>query len=366
MGRNNECIKTRAGTYYRNYFDPKTFLDKSTVLYGATTTGKSFILNDIINCVKDKVLFGIFMSKTAESDASFPCDKYTSSSFIHTKFDINVIRGILDASNKRSQLHQKAMDIERIEQCLPIIKKIYREHGLVKDLRTFDSVLRKCKKLYKSRNEARTKDDREEISKEILKFYRYLTTTCYKKIIKHRISLEKYNPITLIPITSAKINPRILFVINDVGSEPKSLKPADRSTFSEIFTQGRHYHITFVYLLHNARFVHPNDRDAPHNNIFTTPDALLDWVNLRKLSHIKKMAGDVADVMHKDDRAPKGKKQFLKILYTKDDGKISYLCADPLGKQRIIGNKRLLVQLKKSEKTRDESDQECEKLKMIS
>lgn len=346
-----DFIKTREGIVKNNKFDINTFKNKSTVMYGPTESGKSFICNDILNSIRKDMWLLIGISGSAYQDNSFPYTKYTTRSLIYTKLDMNIIIEILKTSAFRSELYNNARNPDALYNCIPIIYKIYKQYNVQDEIHilkdtwiTICSIKSKIKK-------AKTKDKKTKLNIIFVRMCRLLTNRCYKFLKLNNIDISKtYSLESIIPIIFCKINPNIVILFNDLGDQVASLNKKNQSIFVELFTQGRHNCITTILLTHGVTMLFAKARDNAHNNIFTRSETANQWLSTQKMdiSTKKKIRSAIEEIITPDEKLPKEKRKYPKLIYSRDSG-LSFLCANALGKQHIVGDKRILSILKKNE-----------------
>ncbi|MAR56914.1 MAG: hypothetical protein CMM93_07000 [Rickettsiales bacterium] len=348
----NHPIVSESGTQYDYQpFTVKMFLNRSTIFYGESGTGKSYLLNDYLKVLANEVFCMIAISRTGHTDKSFPLTEYTPTPLIYTRLNPEILESIYKAAEKRAEIYREVNKIENLEKGLKVILDVYKKNDdyLYKKTRNYAQSIRKYRKKHYSNAESKNEKLKAEVT--LVKMYRYLLKKGYKYISDNKIDLlEAYSESDLISVIFCKLNPNILILFNDVGDDVKTMKKAHQAYISNLFSMGRHLCITVCFLLQNITQVDPGIRKNANINIFTEERVINAIVDSNKLKHERKRFEDAAKtIIVEDMKKPPNQRTYTKILYDKESGSIKYVKADKLGEQTMVGDKHFTDYLKKRE-----------------
>ena len=123
---NNEGDYIRYDGDKKIYFidkDYKLYMDKITLLYGDTGSGKSTILSEMLYLLKNKVSMAFVFSPTNFSNRAF--DGIIPDEFIYDDVDIGQLRNIWERQEKRAKLYNVANDLSLLKV---LFDKVSAEH----------------------------------------------------------------------------------------------------------------------------------------------------------------------------------------------------------------------------------------------
>jgi hypothetical protein len=319
--------------YKHNDFDKETFHLKSTVMYGKSKTGKSFLLNELLKQLADEFFLMLCFAETAEIDKDFPMTKYTPYPCIYKGLYMEKLASIFAIAEKKMSIYRMCRELDRLEEAAKIVKKINNTPRYAKIIKA----IRKQKSIMSS---AENKSELVEAEERIIGLYRVMMNETRIFVKQNKIDLSEFEPDYTICITQCKLNPYILIVFNDLGDEIKNLSKKDRAVLDGFFNKGRHFGITIVLLLQNPQQLSKSQRQLVNNNIFTTTEAINQYVECvaggRELR--KKIDDAVECIVTADERRMPKDKQYSKILIA--DGDIQFVRGDKMGEQVIVGKPR--------------------------
>jgi hypothetical protein len=344
-----EDIKGKYGTYTYNPFDEATIKNRSTAIVGTTASGKSFILNEILNKLCDSFYACPILSGTAEIDEMFPMTGYTPRCLIHDKFSIGFLQNVLNQAEKKMKLYRQARNLELLKSAVKVLNHVYYKN---RDETTRTKLRTRVKAAVRFENHIKDllesgeihKPEQLKMEKQLVNTYRYIMAEGNRYIKKHDIDLSEYDNNHLIPIRLVRFDPHIILVVNDFGDEIKNLTRKEAEVIEQICNKGRHFGITPIFLLQNLKQIPKSVRGSFHNYIFTTNVAVGEYCEVDKT--MKKYLNDaVSVIVEPDESLPDKKKNYYRILFNRTHGKIHYTHSNPKGTQTKVGNKRVIPYL---------------------
>lgn len=357
----DQPIKDGANVFNFSNFDPELFLGFSTVLYGPSKTGKSYLLNEYLLQLKTQFYLAVVFSSTAFTDKEFPMNNYTPSCLIRDTLDIPYIEDVVQFSTKRMEVYRCSREFCSLKKGIMVLQKIYNNYSEEKrNLLIKVKIIRKAEKKLESDI---PKTRKTEIRNEVIDMYITIMKQGKKFISKNKISLESFDNEDIVSILFCKLNPNILIVFNDLGDRTKTSTKKEQEILCPLFTRGRHTGITVVFLAQTPGQLPPDIRNNAHNSIFTSVAAIGDYLDKCKMNHMKSIFLSASSaIILVDEKLPRHQKKFIKIFYSKELNKIFYVRADEKGEQSMIGDPSIIKRIlkheinKTSEITRDISN----------
>lgn len=298
------------------------YVDRNTLLFGGTDSGKSTLIFEILNLVKDYIPnYYIVCPETSAHQYSDKVD----SRCIKEDFTKEKLEKIWQRQTLVTQLYNVANNINILESLFVKSKddSIYREVRLIKSKlenkktnieqdSTIDFAQKKIQKT-SIENLANTK-----------------LVSCYKTAIKRNYKYLQENIGNLtneekVALEYMDLNPRLMIVVDDrtenLATWYKYFKTGENNIFECIFFRGRWNYITCVIAAHDDK---PMDTKIRKNarNIFYTQKQILN-ASMSKLSNgisaaERKVAERVGERIF-GVVGPNGEKTHLKCCYVRSD-----------------------------------------------
>lgn len=250
--------------YVPNYIH---FLNRSTFLYGASGTGKTTIIFDILYHLNAHVDQIIVISPSDPQTGDYSESGIVPKPLIHYQLTKELIENILERQEMLSEVYKNANKLE-------ILQKLFNRL----QLREESSMLEQARKATREAIEetkakyleaATRKKETKAIEDKFEEFERLV----YKKYInKHRpkyaimnLSDEEKNTLEYI-----NLNPRLILILEDCGAQIKELRKKT-TALDEILFRGRHANITLLLPCQDDKNVDSELRKNAFVNIFTSP-----------------------------------------------------------------------------------------------
>lgn len=344
-----EFIKEGKYIYHNNNFNKDSILKRSTIVSGQSGTGKSYVLNSMLNAIAPDVGRMYGFSATADADETFPFDEYTFPQMIHKDLNMTLIKKIHSYLEEKCGTIRKIKKKENISRyakiTMAIVMKYESKFGK-EDRKTYDFLKKEAKKtgvlikkISARLDQIRTKTERDSFIKKLVDIYvRIVIKGCeliisVAKKIPNKILNGVYNHLVF--------NPYTVIAINDLSNDVKALKGDDLKYFCDLFDRGRHVGLVIILLVHDWAQVKKEIRNAAHNFIFTSLEMVNNFVSIQQYK------GDIAKdlnraaniVIGRDRQLPEEKKRYTALFWMRLTNTYEYLIADPEGKQIGVGVK---------------------------
>ena len=242
----------------------KIFKDKSTVIYGASDTGKSTVIKNILFALKDKIHQIIVFVGNEDCFQSY--NTIVPHPLIHRRITKEILERIWKRQEALMYAFNRANNPAILKNiCLRISDNTYLENKI----RELNVARKKCiVGIIHKYND--TIKQNTYISK-VKSIYQKNLKKIYVNFIKsNEKELHANNDLTDDEKYTLKyydINPRMLIVMDDLMHCIKNLK---NTVFDDIFFQGRHKLITFILSLQDDKGLPSELRKNSFVNIFTT------------------------------------------------------------------------------------------------
>lgn len=294
-------------------FDYKRFIDRSTILYGESGTGKSFVIVDILYQLKPHVDQIIVISPTDRQNHTYdkgivplPCIHYTITAKLLD--DIwerqNALSAVYTKANKPEILRSLFDRIPRNTEARDVINNINRKRRAYEDEIQADGADDALIKL-------KIADMENECKKLIILIYKHY-------INEHRESLSKL-AITNDERFSLKylnLNPRLVIIFDDCTDLLKKFK--SHPVMQKLFYQGRWAFITALIACHTDKALDPELKKNAFISIFTGEKSAHSFFE-RKSNDLDKEERQRAAAACKASFTPIAK--FQKLAWVRDENK---------------------------------------------
>lgn len=315
--------------------DENLFLNRLTIIYGETGTGKTTVITHILNTLKQQIPVAVVANPTNRLNKNY--NKYFPDQSIHDELSKTLLKNLLNRQKKSIGLYNLINDITALD---PIFSKCSTR----KDKDKIGQLLQKF-----NEHKKKIKQEYDEINAD--KHINMIQEMNDNKIISIMQNVINENSVQLLSemspdgtnygfsdkqlmiIKNILFNPNLLLLLDDCASTVKDWK--DLTEIKQLFFEGRHYHTTVIISMHNVVLIPPPLRNNAHINIYTTEASVNTY--LRKDSSgiskdFKKKMEHIAQMVFKDS-GDKRKPNYKKLCYfgpvINIDDRIQYLIAKP-------------------------------------
>ena len=232
---------------YKN-LDAKLLMHKMCNLIGDSGSGKSVLLNGVLNAVKGHIPLLFVFSATAATDKGSDLSMLTPMSCIYTKWDLKVVKKIMDFNEIRKTNKALSYDLHILNN---IFRKTKHILSTTSEYGNYVKMINNQLKLLKDKKIS--SEMKELINTKIVNLYRKLINKKYSYIMKKLSLLKNFTDEEKLALQYMNKNIEIGLIFNDFGNEQASMKKKseDSTTFNNLYTRGRHFHITSFNLIQN-------------------------------------------------------------------------------------------------------------------
>jgi energy-coupling factor transporter ATP-binding protein EcfA2 len=241
----------------------KLFLDKSTILYGESSSGKSTIIVAMLKELQPYAEQIIVISPSDRSNRTYssgivplPC--------IHYKITEKLLNDIWERQEALGAVYSRANEIA-------VLKRLFDRLNL-EHVNKIISDVQKRQKEYENEIRNQFLDESTCIAKteEMEKDFKKLTALIYKRYINENSARLMRMQLTEAEAFSLKylnLNPRMILIFDDCSAQLKAFK--SHRVIQDLFYQGRHTFITPIIACHSDKNLDSELRKNAFVNIFT-------------------------------------------------------------------------------------------------
>jgi hypothetical protein len=254
------------------------YLNKTTIIYGRTNSGKSTIIEEIMYLCKDYIPTVFVIAPTNASNNAYT--NKIPDQLIKKEIEVEWLEKLLKRQKNSAGAYIKANKIELLKQIFDKISDT-RMNNIEKSIikRAHESII------------YIDKSDMEFIHKksqrtQILKQRDIMLRKLYKNCIRiHKVQLENDDSLTKTEkcvLSFLDFNPNVLLILDDCASKFKQLYKKS-TAIKEIFYEGRHYFFTTIISSQDDKEIDSELRKNTSVSIFTTAQAATS--NFERLSN---------------------------------------------------------------------------------
>ncbi len=303
-------------------FDPdyEYFLDRTTLLYGESGTGKSFIMIDILYQLKPHVDQIIVISPTDRSNHTYdrgvvplPCIHYTITS--------KLLDDIWERQNAFAAVYTKANDRAILESLFNRLIKVGKCSEAVESIKAINARLNSFKRAMANDEDNKSKISKMEsdCQKLIIKIWKHFITK-YRSCLSQQ-DLSRDEQFTL---KYLNFNPRLVIVFDDCTDLLMKFK--SHPVIQKLFYQGRWAYITALFACHTDKALSPEIKKNAFISIFTEETCAHAYFD-RKTNDLDKDAKSRASQACKFAFTPLAKHQ--KLVWAREEKKFFRWTATP-------------------------------------
>lgn len=320
------------------------FLNRSVMLYGASNSGKSTIIRDILYMLKDHIPNVCVICPTNNLNGSY--NGLIPKPLIHTE----VKESLLDDILKRQEVNVKIYNlINSLDKLEFLYKNLYKKDNLKlqKIIQSYEIIKSKSQNL-----DSNKKFELESAHKKVLKKF-------YKKEIHRnikyldKIELSKNDKMLM---KHVYINPNFLVIIDDAAVNANTW--CKYNSVKELFFNGRHHRVTFMIAFQDDKLLESSLRKNAFINIFTT-DKVCNAFFERSANNFtraeKNKMNDLSSAIFKEKKADE-KKNYKKLVYLRECTPTTYYMIAEMVEDFNFGSEHLINYCNKIKKDEKEID----------
>lgn len=245
-------------------FGHKYFLDQSTLLFGESKTGKSFIIVDILYQLQPFIDQVLVISPTDRQNHTYDSG-LVPQPLIHYTFTPELLKDIWERQEAFAKVYTQANDPVTLRRLFDMCSDNSRARSIIETIN---------RKLVSYREEIEDGDDDDATARtkiaEMDTECKKLITLIFKQCInEHRGKLQKMtlSKAEQHTLKYLNINPRMVLIFDDCTDLLTRHK--NNQTLQKIFYQGRHVFITIMIALHTDKALPPELKKNAFTTIFT-------------------------------------------------------------------------------------------------
>jgi hypothetical protein len=320
MARDDKSIFTKEGIEIR--WMPKDldlYLDKTTLLFGGTFSGKTTIIEEVLYLTKDYIPNYIVVA-SANSKKAY--QNKLPARCIKDDLSKKKLQKIWDRQFYTTQLYNTANDLTVLES---LFNKAPDRESVVL-LTALKSKTAECIKTIEGSSNLNFAQKKAQCS-TIKDLQNRKVKELYKTTIKKNHQFLQESKLTShekIALEYLELNPRLMIILDDVtdkfGSWMGFFKKTEVNPFNSIFYQGRHNFITLVFAAHDDKIVDTELRKNSRVTIYTTSASLITSIEKKSNGYSareKKEANCMSSVIFGEE--VNGVKTHKKLCYIRED-----------------------------------------------
>lgn len=297
---------------------PKSFLhylNKTTIIYGRTNSGKSTIIEEIMMLCKDYVPTVFVIAPTNSSNNAYT--NKIPSQFILKDLDVDWLDKLLTRQKNSAGAYINANKIEMLKRLFDKVSDSTSQNLELSIVKKADNSIifieeSNMEFAYKKSQKAQILEDRDNMLRKL-----YKTTIRFSKVVLEQDS--SLNKPERAALSFLDFNPNIMLILDDCASKFKKLYKKS-SAIKEIFYEGRHYFFTTIISSQDDKEIDSELRKNTTISIFTTSQAATS--NFERLSngyakHERIRAKRCIDSVFKQDE--NDLKHFQKLVYIQSE-----------------------------------------------
>ena len=239
------------------------FLDRTTVIYGATASGKTFVIKDIVNGLKNHIEQGIVVCPTENQHGTYTggSTPMFSSALVHKDISGNLLGNIMVRQELMVAKYNKINNLANLS-------RVYSKYPSAKVDAAINELFSKMNQEVRAKKSTLSDDAYFIYNEECVKKLDGIKSKLYgQHINKNKPKFSTADAEDALIVNNIMFNPRILIIMDDVTEIMKESR--NNIEISKLVTTGRHFFITFIFSLHTHAVVSPHIRSNAHISIFT-------------------------------------------------------------------------------------------------
>jgi hypothetical protein len=292
--------------------DPMHYFNQSTILFGATRSGKSTVLMDILHQLKGMVPLIYVFSPTAEANNTF--EGVVPAPLIYTTVDIDRLKRIYARQQGAQKIYNKVNKMPPLQE---LFEKVASDKEISAAQSAYQNAIRIISK--KQNDKSLNKGERNAVVSRVKKVRDEYLVTLYKAVIrvnKARLKKMDLTQTQLYIIKYLDFNPNCIVIFDDFGAELRAFQNTD--IVKKIFFQGRHSSINMILTLQDDMGLSSSLRKNAFVSIFTSAQCASAYF-ARGSNNFQKATKVKAEAIITDLFNDTNKKTHKKLAYMRDE-----------------------------------------------
>jgi len=292
--------------------DPSYYFCKSTTIFGASGSGKSTVVIEILKLLKDLIPLIAVFAPTADETKSFA--GIVPDEMVFRSVDLDKLESLYERQQASTKVFNMVNDKMRL-------RSLFLKVSTLKMRETESAVISGAKDLiYKMKcDESIDFIQRKQGVSDVKKARDEYLKTLYKHVI--RINRQRLRKLHLSDediyvLKYLDFNPNIIIVFDDCGSV-FTKRMQKNKTIQKIFFQGRHSYITTIFVFQDDLNLESSLRKNSFVNVFTTQQCAQAYFE-RSSNNFSKDEKKNATKIINTILSPARKKEHKKLVYVRD------------------------------------------------
>jgi hypothetical protein len=291
--------------------DAKYYLNRSTILFGASDSGKSTILIEILYLLKQHVPNIFIFSPTNASNGTF--DGIIPSRVLYDRLDIDILKEIYKRQQAASKIYKIANNIQTLRGLFNMVASFDETEIAKREQNKAEQFIKK-----KESDLSSSYSDKKSVIVEIKQTRDRFLIKFYKSVIRNNISTlekKKLPQQSKYAVKYLDFNPNCVVIFDDCGAELKKFQKEE--VVKKIFFQGRHDFINLIITLQDDTNLDSDIKKNAFVSIFTTQQCASAYFDRKSNSFPKKEklhAAKVISLIFADG----SKKNYKKLVYLRN------------------------------------------------
>ncbi len=329
--------------YASGYAVPKVddskmyFMNRLTILYGPSGSGKSSLIQHILNTLRNSVPLAIVCCPTASLNGDY--NNILPDQCIYDDVTKPLMQRIFQRQTNVMAMYELVHDVAQLQ---PIYEMIRDNESYIKVSKLAAIYKKGCEDIKNNFTEEEIENSITELTSKYNRKLVKILRACIQAKMSRLQSLP-INDMQKTIINNFNINPRLFLLIDDCMASVKEWAGLEET--KKLFYQGRHYAISVALSAQSEVSIPPPLRSNAHISIFTTQTIVNTFIN-KASSGIppdqRKLISKIAETVFapSEDRSkPNYKKLIIFGQIVPTETKIQYMIGSP--KKRKFGSAAL-------------------------
>lgn len=270
IGRGSVKSHTVTLKWMWDHINIRDFINKGTIFYGTTETGKTVFIYDLMYKMKHIFHKVLVFAPTNEEKHDF--DGVVPTPFIYESFGLEDIENVYN--------YQKAItNVYEIANTQEFLLSLFSKVASIEERNIMTMIIGKMNQeievINRSKIAGSKRKAKEEIEEKYAQGIKCVAKKCIRRMKSHLLTMnlsddEKYT------LKYLDLNPHILVIFDDAMMEIYEMiregKKNHNHVIKNFFFKGRHAKITHFYAFQDDTKIDPDMRKNAHISIFTDPN----------------------------------------------------------------------------------------------
>lgn len=290
----------------------KHYLNRSTILFGASDSGKSTVLIEILYLLKEHVPNIFVFSPTAEDNNAFT--GIVPDPLIYKTVDVNVLEAIYMRQKAATRIYNTVNNLQSL-------RAMFSRVATSKDVESAKTAYVNAIHIIQRKESDPSIGfaDKKHAISEVKRVRDAYLTKLYKNVVrsnKQRLKNMRLTDVEKYVVKYLDFNPNCVVVLDDCGAELKKFQKTE--VYKKIMFQGRHNFINTVLTLQDDLGLESDIKKNAFVSVFTTAQCASAYFDRKSNSFLKKERDEAAKVID-SIFSEAGQKSFRKFVYLRRD-----------------------------------------------